>query len=144
VTLTLNGDPLAQVMIGRQTRRYLLLAPNVLRGVNSLSIKSPKSRFIDNPHDIRRFGVAAFELTWRATVFPSWVLPAQVIAIAAAAALLFLMLARAGIPLAPRLVVLTLFLAIMLSMRHSDAAFSTAGARLSSRRAWPRCSASGR
>jgi hypothetical protein len=51
------------------------------------------------------------------------VLPAQVIAIAAAAALLFLMLARAGIPLAPRLVALSLFLAIMLSMRHSDARF---------------------
>ncbi|EFO81268.1 hypothetical protein OSCT_0857 [Oscillochloris trichoides DG-6] len=125
VTLTLNQQPLATFDISQSRRHYLVLAPAeaVSRGSNQLGINSPTFQVTGNPHDLRKLGVVAFDLEWQATQFPAWMLPTQAVALAITAALLFVCLQRAGIPWLFNLITIILFLAISISMRHSDVRF---------------------
>lgn len=122
VTLDLNGTPLALLQQGGATRRHhVLVPPDALRWQgNRLTISSPTFRLDDPQNDGRQLGVAVFELGWHSAGRPPWLVPAQAGALAVASALLGLLLGRAGIPLVARLLTLGLFLAIALSMRHSD------------------------
>lgn len=72
----------------------------------------------------RSLGVAVFDLGWRGLDAPGWLLPLQVAAIALAAGLFALALAAAGAPSWLRAPLLIMLVAILLSMRHSDASFT--------------------
>lgn len=122
VALGWNGAPLARLEVGPGPRRYTLLVPEVAQGQNSLAIRS--ATFSPASGDERELGVAAFALVWRGLSAPAWLPLAQAVAIATVATALFLLLRRAGIPPAAGLAAIALFVAISISMRHTDPRFT--------------------
>lgn len=120
-TLELDGKGLQSLQLTGASRRYTVLVPRGWSGWGDdrLTIRSEvyEKRA---PGDHRTLGVVVSSVAWRGLEPPGWLAVAQGAVIAAAAALLYLLLARAGIPLGPRLVALALTVAILVTMRHSD------------------------
>lgn len=123
VTVSLNDAPIARLDQGPALRRHLLLVPaGAARwGENRLGIASPSFR--PGGAERRALGVAVFAAGWQSTAAPWWLAPAQAAAIAGAAAALYGLARRAGIPVGVSLIAGALFVAILLSMRHSDPRF---------------------
>jgi hypothetical protein len=69
-------------------------------------------------------GVAVFDAGWASLNRAPWLVPAQVLAIGLASALLYLLLISAGLRGWRHLLVLGLFVAISLAMRHGDSRFA--------------------
>lgn len=124
VSLRIDGAPLGQLDVSQGERRYLLLAPAaaVGWGERTLAIDSPS--FTPGAGDRRTLGVVVFELSWRSVEAPGWLPVAQALAIGGATTALYLLLRRGGIPLWARLITMTLFVAILVSMRHTDPRFA--------------------
>lgn len=125
VTLTINGHPLPSIASSAQTRRYALLVPatQVRLGENLLRIESPTFRPVEINREKRDLGIVVFDASWQRLNAQPWLPLLQVCVITLAVALLYFLLARAGIGVWMRVLALVLFLAITLAMRHSDTRF---------------------
>ncbi|GEM_PF-940167 len=129
ISIRLNDTVLVQADQSGAPRRYrLLVAANQVRWRNNrLTLASPTFAPATSagPADRRsRLGLAVFEVTWESTAPARWLAPLQALVLAFGAMLLTLLLQRAGIPLLAGLIVVFLFLAIQLAMRHTDPRFS--------------------
>ncbi|NTU81958.1 MAG: YfhO family protein [Chloroflexales bacterium] len=125
IAISVNGQPLIAVDQGPTARHYAVLIPSTQMrlGVNAVRIESPTFQPAEVNREARALGVVVFEVGWHALGPTPWLLPAQIGAIAIALLLLALLLTRFAIALPWRLLVLALFTAILLAMRHSDARF---------------------
>ena len=121
-SLSVDGAPLAELALGSAARSYrLLLPPPSLRaGESAVAIESATFR---SPGDARELGVAIFGAELAATEGAGWLPPLQAAALGLAALLLGLALRGAGLR-AERLAAAALFVAVSLSMRHSDLRFA--------------------
>lgn len=123
VSVSLNGAAPLHFEAGPELRRYSLLLSGEAVGLRQNSIALDSPTFAPGAGDRRTLGVALFTAGWRSAAGQGWLPVAQATAIAAAATALFALTRRAGIPLVANLVAVLLYVAILISMRHSDLRF---------------------
>lgn len=122
VVISVNDQPVLETTVTPQLRHYEAFVPaeQVHLTENVVQIKSETYR---PPDDQRVLGVAVFDATWTQLYPQRWLVPVQIAVITLVSGLLFWFMVRAGVGFWTRLLVLALFLAITLAMRHSDARF---------------------
>jgi hypothetical protein len=122
VAVNLNRTHLATLPVLPVPRVYRLLAPRhqiVIAG-NDITLRTTTTRV---PGDRRDLGVVAFAVTFAALNETVWLPPVQAAAVSSAALLILIALRMLDVG-ALRWIVVTLFAAISLSMRHSDLRFA--------------------
>ncbi|MGQ9827082.1 MAG: hypothetical protein ACUVSW_04370 [Roseiflexus sp.] len=122
VGVDLNRAHLATLPVLPMPRIYRLLAPHhqIRIAGNDITLRTTTTRI---PDDRRDLGVAAFAVTFAALNETDWLPPIQAIAVSSAALLLLIALRMLDVG-ALRWIVVALFAAISLSMRHSDLRFA--------------------
>ena len=122
VAVDLNRTHLATLPVLPAPRVYRLLAPHhrIAMAGNDITLRTATTRI---PGDRRDLGVVAFEVTFAALNETAWLPPVQAAAVSSAALLLLLVLRMLDVG-ALRWIVIALFAAISLSMRHSDLRFA--------------------
>lgn len=122
VVIELNRTSLATLSVLPAPRVYRLLAPRhrIAIAGNDITLRTTTTRV---PGDRRDLGVVAFAVTFAALDETAWLPPVQTAAIGSAALLLLIALRMLDIG-ALRWIVVALFAAISLSMRHSDLRFA--------------------
>lgn len=122
VVIELNRTSLATLSVLPAPRVYRLLAPRhrIAIAGNDITLRTTTTRVAGDRRDL---GVVAFALTFAALDETAWLPPVQTAAIGSAALLLLIALRMLDIG-ALRWIVVALFAAISLSMRHSDLRFA--------------------
>jgi hypothetical protein len=122
VAVDLNRTYLATLPVLPAPRVYRLLAPRHRMAIvgNDITLRTATTRV---PGDRRDLGVVAFAVTCAALNETAWLPPVQAAAVTGAAWALLIALRSSGIG-ALRWIVVALFAAISLSMRHSDLRFA--------------------
>jgi len=122
VAVDLNRTHLATLPVLPAPRVYRLLAPRHRMAIagNDITLRTATTRV---PGDRRDLGVVAFAVTCAALNETAWLPPVQAAAVTGAAWALLIALRSSGIG-ALRWIVVALFAAISLSMRHSDLRFA--------------------
>ena len=124
LTITFNNQPMLATTQTSSLRSYQLLVPANWVNVSDNIVRIQSDTF-QPPKDTaqRSLGVAVFEAEWRAVTAPPWLVPVQILVIALVTLTFYLVLRTARVRPLLQLLLVVMFVAITLAMRHSDSRF---------------------
>jgi len=125
LSITIDDRPALTTSHIGPVRSYMLLVPGAWPQQTTSVVRIQSDTFQPQEHSgqPRTLGVVVYDAAWYGLAEPTWLVPLQVGIIALAVGLFALVLAAAGAPLWMRLLLVAMFVAILLAMRHGDTRF---------------------